>query len=60
MLVILAWIEGEPARVRARVTWTLDPLSPGTSQTVVVGADRVRELVDAWLEKLCDGRVTGG
>jgi hypothetical protein len=60
VLVILAWVEGEPARVRARVTTTLDPLRPGTSQTVVVGVDRVRALVDAWLEELCDGGVTGG
>jgi hypothetical protein len=47
VLVVRAWIEG--GRLRARITYTRDIGSAGTTETAAGSPEEVLEAVEAWL-----------
>ena len=47
MLVVRAWIEG--GQLRARITYTRDIRSAGTTETAAGSPEEVLEAVEAWL-----------
>lgn len=58
LLIIRAWVEAgstEPLRAHVRVA---DDISAGIDRTLtLVEADRVRELVDVWLQGIRHGEL---
>jgi hypothetical protein len=55
VLVLRAWVEpGDPVRVRARITQSLEIETPGQVVVTTVGIDVICAVVQRWLETLQD------
>jgi hypothetical protein len=62
VLVIRAWLEnGEPAVLRARITWTLDVSRHETNAASAGRPDEIEDVVRSWLAAVLagDDTVTG-
>ena len=61
VLVVRAWIEGDPPQLRARITHTIDVAQDETESTIVASAEQIHDEVRRWLEALEAGGspVTG-
>lgn len=62
VLVIRAWLEnGEPATLRARITWTLDVSRHEKGAASAGRPDEIEQAVRSWLAALLagDDAVTG-
>ena len=58
VLVIRAWIEGEPPTLRMRITRTLDVDARDEATEATASIDEACAIVRRWLEQL-QGPVTG-
>jgi hypothetical protein len=52
VLVIRAWLHGDPPTLAARIVSTLDVARPERSTRAVTGPDGVSRAVAEWLEEL--------
>jgi hypothetical protein len=59
VLVIRAWIEGEPPTLRLRITRTLDLSASDEHTEATASVDEAMTIVCRWLQQL-QPRVTGG
>jgi hypothetical protein len=61
VLVVRAWIEGDPPRLKARITHTIDVARGEPESATVASAEQIHEEVRRWLEALQAGGppVTG-
>jgi hypothetical protein len=61
VLVVRAWIEGEPPQLKARLTHTVDLAQDEQESVTVSSAEEIHEEVTRWLEALEAGptAVTG-
>lgn len=55
VLVIRAWIEGEPASLRLRITRTLDISSRDEEATAAASIDEACAVVRRWLDDFVTG-----
>jgi hypothetical protein len=67
VLVVRAWLHGEPPNLAATVTYSVDVARPERVTLAVVGAEQVTSAVVRWLDELAaaetgtgDGPVTDG
>jgi hypothetical protein len=51
ILVVAAWHEGEPPRLAARITYTLDASRPSLVTVTAVGSDEITSAVVEWLSQ---------
>ena len=58
VLVIRAWIEGEPPTLRMRITRTFDVTAAGESSGATASVEEALAIVRRWLEQL-QAPVTG-
>jgi hypothetical protein len=59
VLIIRAWIEGEPPSLRMRVTRTFDVAAADETTEATASIEEVCAIVRRWLEQL-ERSVTGG
>lgn len=59
VLVIRAWIEGDPPTLRMRITRTFDVTAADESSEATASVDDALAIVRRWLEQL-QAPVTGG
>lgn len=59
VLVVAAWQEGEPPRVAARITYTLDVTRAERVTVTAVGVEEIATVVRQWLEQLAAARSAG-
>jgi hypothetical protein len=59
VLVIRAWIEGEPPTLRMRITRTFDVTAADESSEATASVEEALAIVRRWLEQL-QAPVTGG
>jgi hypothetical protein len=61
VLVVRAWIEGDPPRLKARITHTVDIDGGESESAIVASAEQIHDEVRRWLEALEAGGdpVTG-
>ena len=59
VLVVSAWREGMPARVAARITYTLDVTQPDRVTVTAAGVDEIEAVVRRWLEDVQSSRPAG-
>jgi hypothetical protein len=52
VLVIRAWLHGEPPALAARIVSTLDVTRPERSTLAATGPDEIRRAVAEWLDAL--------
>jgi len=52
VLVIRAWLHGDPPTLAARIVSTLDVARPERSTRAVTGPDKISRAVAEWLEDL--------
>jgi hypothetical protein len=52
VLVVRAWIEGDPPQLKARITHTIDLVQREPGSATVSSAERIHEEVGRWLEAL--------
>lgn len=57
VLVVSAWREGEPPRLAARITYTLDGTQPDRVTVTVAGADEIEAVIRRWAREAEDSRV---
>ena len=55
VLVVSAWREGNPPRVAARITYTLDAASADRLTVTAAGVDEIGAVVRRWLEQVRAG-----
>ena len=58
VLVVRAWIEGDPPRLTARITRTVDVTKGEPSYTTVSSAEQIYAEVRRWLEEF-EGEPSG-
>lgn len=58
LLVVRAWLEGEPPALRARITTTVDVEVGGQQSTYAGETEEVVQIVRDWLDGLL--RMAGG
>jgi hypothetical protein len=61
VLVVRAWIEGDPAQLKARITQTIDVAARESATTTASTAEQIYGAVRRWLEEFEAGptSVTG-
>jgi galactose mutarotase-like enzyme len=59
VLVVVAWSEGAPARLVARITYTLDATHPHRVTVTASGQEEIAATVGHWLETVAAGRTHG-
>lgn len=61
VLIIRAWMDGEPPAIRMRITHTLDVAARDETSEVAASVDEACTIVRRWLDELQrrDGFVTG-
>jgi hypothetical protein len=52
VLVVRAWIEGDPPQLKARITHTIDLVQRELRSATVSSADQIHEEVGRWLDAL--------
>jgi hypothetical protein len=57
VLVVRAWIEGDPPQLKARLTHTIDLAQEEPGSATVSGAEQIHDEVSRWLEALEAGSV---
>jgi hypothetical protein len=50
VLVVSAWHEGEPPKVAARITYTLDVTKPSRVSVAAAGIGEIEAVVRRWLD----------
>jgi hypothetical protein len=55
ILVVRAWIEGDPPLLKARISHTVDLEEAEPEQTVAASAEQIHEEVSRWLAALEGG-----
>jgi hypothetical protein len=56
VLVVRAWVEGDPPQLKARLTHTIDLTQREADSATVSSAQAIHEEIDQWLEALRSGR----
>jgi hypothetical protein len=56
VLVIRAWLEGEPPQLKARISRTVDPTAANHATATVASAEQIHEEVGRWLDELAAAR----
>lgn len=56
VLVVRAWIEGDPVQLKARLTHTIDLMQREPQSATVSSARDIHDEIDRWLEALRAGR----
>jgi hypothetical protein len=61
VLVVRAWVEGDPPQLKARLTHTIDLAQREPESATVSSAEQIHEEIERWLEALLAGSapVTG-
>jgi hypothetical protein len=59
VLVVSAWHEGEPPRLAARITYSLDAAHEDRVTVTAAGADEIARVVQRWLHAVAAARVGG-
>ena len=59
VLVVVAWSEGQPARLVARITYTLDATQPQRITVSASGKDEIAATVGHWLDTVATGAIPG-
>jgi hypothetical protein len=59
VLVVAAWQEGEPPRVAARITYTLDATQTDRVTVTAAGVDEIAAIVERWLHQVAAMRAAG-
>jgi hypothetical protein len=52
VLVVRAWVEGDPPQLKARITHTLDVTRPQSESATASSADQICAEVRRWLDAL--------
>jgi len=52
VLVVRAWIEGDPPRLKARITHTVDVTEGEPQSRIATSAEQIHDEVQRWLEAL--------
>jgi hypothetical protein len=61
VLVVRAWMEGDPPLLKARITRTADVIAGERTFETASSPEEIVDCVRAWLDELAgDGAVTGG
>jgi hypothetical protein len=55
VLVVRAWIEGDPAQLKARLSHTIDLTQREPKSATVSSAKDIHEEIDRWLDALVTG-----
>lgn len=59
VLVVVAWSEGAPARLVARITYTLDATQPQRITVAAAGKEEIAATVRHWLDTVVTDAVAG-
>jgi hypothetical protein len=59
VLVVAAWHEGEPPRVAARITYSLDVTRQDRVTVTAAGVDEIETIVQRWLHQVAALRAGG-
>ena len=59
VLVVAAWHEGEPPRIAARITYSLDVTRADRVTVTAAGVDEIETIVQRWLHQVAAMRVAG-
>jgi len=51
VLVVRAWLHGDPPVLAARITYTVDVLRPGEVAVAAAGVDDILDTVSRWLDE---------
>jgi hypothetical protein len=57
VLVVAAWHEGEPPRVAARITYSLDVTRADRVTVTAAGVDEIETTVQRWLHQVAATRA---
>ena len=59
VLVVVAWSEGAPARLVARITYTLDATQPQRLTVTASGKEEITATVRHWLDTIASDTTAG-
>jgi hypothetical protein len=59
VLVVAAWHEGEPPRLAARITYSLDVTRADRVTVTAAGVDEIETIVHRWLHQVDELRAAG-
>jgi hypothetical protein len=59
VLVVSAWHEGEPPRLAARITYSLDVAREDRVTVTAAGVDEIATIVQRWLHQVAAVRAAG-
>ena len=59
VLVVVAWSEGAPARLVARITYTLDATQPRRVTVIASGKEEIAATVRHWLDTVVTDGTAG-
>jgi hypothetical protein len=59
VLVVRAWLHGDPPSVAARITYTVDVSRPDRVTVAVAGEDELARVISRWLHEVVAGATTG-
>jgi hypothetical protein len=59
VLVVSAWLEGEPPVLTARITHTADVTQPDRATVTAAGLEAIDAIIRRWLHEVESGALTG-